>query len=270
MHRTCTLTRLLATAAALAVMMSVPAMAADNQYPSSAPGAISLPPGDDSDSENYGTLTTSALWIPASEFNPHDSATTYIRTGGSGLGALARTGGTGQFWAPVAIPNGATITRVEIHHFDNLATQTGFHCLTRYNVDTTYNLEETCVLFPAGTPGISRTGFVPSATIATYNNRHPYVVHVFVDSNSPTYHFWGVRVVYRLNISAAPAVATFPNDVPTSHPLFRFVEALAASGITGGCGAGSYCPNDPLTRGQMAVFLATALGLHFPDVASIP
>jgi hypothetical protein len=259
----------LATVAVLVAIVSVPAaMAAEKAYPSSAPGGESLPPADDSD--NYGTLTTSALWLPASQFNPHDTGVTYIRTGGAGAGATARTGGTGQFWAPVNLPTGAVVTRVEIHHFDNLAAQTGFHCLTRYLVDNQYNLQETCILFPAGTPGITTFGFAPAAAIATIDNRNPYVVHVFVDSNSPTYHFWGVRVVYRLNISAAPATATFPTDVPTTHPLFRFVEALAASGITGGCGPGQFCPDSPLTRGQMAVFLATALGLHFPDAPTIP
>ena len=39
---------------------------------------------------------------------------------------------------------------------------------------------------------------------------------------------------------------------------------FAKSGITGGCGAGNYCPNQPLTRGQMAVFLAKGLGLSWP------
>jgi hypothetical protein len=57
-------------------------------------------------------------------------------------------------------------------------------------------------------------------------------------------------------------VATF-GDVPTNHQFFRFIEALVSSGITSGCGGGNYCPNDPVTRGQMAVFLSTALGLHF-------
>jgi len=41
-------------------------------------------------------------------------------------------------------------------------------------------------------------------------------------------------------------------------------EALYAAGITGGCGNFNYCPDAPLTRGQMAVFLAKALGLHWP------
>jgi len=73
----------------------------------------------------------------------------------------------------------------------------------------------------------------------------------------------GARILYRRQVSPAPAIATF-NDVPTSHPFFQFVEALAASGITAGCGTGIYCPDSPLTRGQMAVFLAKALGLHWP------
>ncbi len=51
--------------------------------------------------------------------------------------------------------------------------------------------------------------------------------------------------------------------MPTSHPFFQFVEALAGSGITAGCGGGNYCPDNSLTRGQMAVFLAKALGLDW-------
>jgi hypothetical protein len=69
-----------------------------------------------------------------------------------------------------------------------------------------------------------------------------------------------VRLAWTRQVSPAPATATF-NDVPTTHPFFQFVEALAKSGITGGCGPGVYCPDQPLTRGQMAVFLAKALGL---------
>jgi hypothetical protein len=69
-------------------------------------------------------------------------------------------------------------------------------------------------------------------------------------------------VAYRLQVSPAPATATF-GDVPKSHPFFRYVEALTAAGITGGCGGGNFCPDAPLTRGQMAVFMAKALGLQW-------
>jgi len=73
----------------------------------------------------------------------------------------------------------------------------------------------------------------------------------------------GVNVVWRRQVSPAPATPSF-GDVPTSHPFFQFIEALKASGITGGCGNGNYCPNQPLTRGQMAAFLSKALGLYWP------
>lgn len=60
----------------------------------------------------------------------------------------------------------------------------------------------------------------------------------------------------------APLQPTF-SDVPSNHIFFEFIELLAASGITGGCGGGKYCPDAPLTRGQMAVFLVTAMGMRF-------
>jgi len=45
------------------------------------------------------------------------------------------------------------------------------------------------------------------------------------------------------------------NDVPRSHWAFPFIQTLAESGITAGCGNGNYCPLDLVTRAQMAVFL---------------
>jgi hypothetical protein len=68
---------------------------------------------------------------------------------------------------------------------------------------------------------------------------------------------------WHLQVSPAPLSASF-GDVPTDHPYFRFIEALADSGITVGCGGGNYCPGSFITRGEMAVFLAKALGLNWP------
>jgi hypothetical protein len=48
------------------------------------------------------------------------------------------------------------------------------------------------------------------------------------------------------------------NDVPFGHSLCPFIEHLAADGITSGCGGGNYCPDDPVTRAEMAVFLVAA------------
>ena len=47
---------------------------------------------------------------------------------------------------------------------------------------------------------------------------------------------------------------SFP-DVPRSQPFYAFIENLFHNAITGGCGAGNYCPDASVTRAQMAVFL---------------
>jgi hypothetical protein len=54
------------------------------------------------------------------------------------------------------------------------------------------------------------------------------------------------------------------NDVPCSNPFAKWIEELASRGITAGCGGGNYCPNAPVTRGQMAVFLVKTFGLPLP------
>ena len=72
-----------------------------------------------------------------------------------------------------------------------------------------------------------------------------------------------VQLVWARDVAPGPGTATF-NDVPPGHPFYRYVEALAHSGVTGGCGSSNYCPDAALSRGQMAVFLAKALGLEWP------
>lgn len=50
-------------------------------------------------------------------------------------------------------------------------------------------------------------------------------------------------------------------DVPTNYWAAVWIKQLAAEGITGGCGNGNYCPEIPVTRAQMAVFLVSAFNL---------
>ncbi len=60
-------------------------------------------------------------------------------------------------------------------------------------------------------------------------------------------------------------------DVPPSHWAYRYVESLLHSGVTAGCGGQSYCPASPVTRWQMATFLARALtGGLVPSQGSVP
>ena len=72
-----------------------------------------------------------------------------------------------------------------------------------------------------------------------------------------------------------PPGGTFVDDDGNLHE--GAIEAIAAAGITTGCGSGRYCPGTPVTREQMAVFLVRALEESpssapgsFADVAAGP
>jgi hypothetical protein len=58
-----------------------------------------------------------------------------------------------------------------------------------------------------------------------------------------------------------PACAGIFGDVVCPSTFANWIEQLSAESITGGCGGGNYCPDNPNTRGQMAVFLVKTFGL---------
>lgn len=62
---------------------------------------------------------------------------------------------------------------------------------------------------------------------------------------------------------APPSVDGFTgfNDVPTGHWAAAWIKQLATEGITGGCGTNNYCPEDPVNRAQMAIFLVRTFNL---------
>src|SRR4029453_10078544 len=64
--------------------------------------------------------------------------------------------------------------------------------------------------------------------------------------------------------SCLPGPGMF-HDVPVTSPFCPYIQELARRGITGGCGGGNFCPRDPVTREQMAVFLVRA---QFPSVVA--
>jgi hypothetical protein len=54
------------------------------------------------------------------------------------------------------------------------------------------------------------------------------------------------------------------NDVPSSSPFCPWINEIARRGITAGCGSGSFCTENTVTRGQMSVFLATNFRIATP------
>jgi hypothetical protein len=59
-----------------------------------------------------------------------------------------------------------------------------------------------------------------------------------------------------------PACTGVFDDVPCPSTYAAWVEQLYAVGITAGCGGDNYCPDNPVSRGAMATFLA--LGFELP------
>ena len=75
------------------------------------------------------------------------------------------------------------------------------------------------------------------------------------------------------------ATGTVFSDVPAGIFGAPWMEELFHEGITTGCGGGKYCPANPVTRGEMAVFLLrsrhgssfvppAATGMIFADVTT--
>src|SRR5262249_62242698 len=56
-----------------------------------------------------------------------------------------------------------------------------------------------------------------------------------------------------------PATGTVFTDVHAGDFAADWIEELAALGITAGCDVARFCPTDPVTREQMAVFLLKTL-----------
>ncbi|MBI3808228.1 MAG: S-layer homology domain-containing protein, partial [Nitrospirae bacterium] len=51
------------------------------------------------------------------------------------------------------------------------------------------------------------------------------------------------------------ATLPFFTDVPATHPQFAYIQKMKELGITVGCTTTTYCPDRPVTRGEMSVFL---------------
>jgi hypothetical protein len=217
-------------------------------------------------SPNFGTTVTSTYSIGPCDAIGLDPAISHGFGGLCDYVSTATIPGDTRVGFPIHLPTGALITSITMYFFDNddlcspgvglWATNTigGPTGLADLSVPAAFN----------GGASSNSVDLVPPVQID--NAAYSYAIKAGLCSFSASTRnaIYKFDVNYKLQVSPAPATATF-GDVPTSNPQFQFIEALAAAGITAGCGGGNYCPNTPVTRGQMAVFLAKALGLNFPN-----
>ena len=217
--------------------------------------------GQEAESRTFGTTSDSLSMLGSWVFESEISSLSYESTGGD---RRYSTGGMGCFDASVNLPGCALLDFFELVGCDEWCAPDGTGLYAE--LDTCPTAEQGCqvnrIVKTSNAPGCI---LLPSGSLGlTIDNvANLYTMRVCTFSGNASTRFRGVRLWYRLQVSPAPATATFA-DVPTNYLYFRAIEALAKSGIAGGCGAGNFCPNQPVTRGELAKFLANALGLSFP------
>ncbi len=130
--------------------------------------------------------------------------------------------------------------------------------------------------------GSAYYGTIPAGYATTcLNGANCYSVTVSAPAVRPVQH-WDARLQENLSIGVPKSwmlhIGESFADVPTGNPFYAPVETLFHNGVTGGCGGAGYCPERPVSRGQMAVFLLkskfgaahvppTCTGAVFTDVS---
>ena len=208
----------------------------------------------------FGTDYYSVTTISAVSFTP-TSSNMVFNTSGS-LGRFGALNALAQFYVGLDLPAGAVIDYIGLNSFTDTDAAISVNLARRTSAGSTALLGTVTGTNHAASWS---TDFNPTPLNKLWHGQSGEALVMMVQIEAePTMQFFGwVEIWWRRSVSDAPQNATFA-DVPTDHIFFQYIEALSASGITGGCGPGIYCPDAPVTRGQMATFLAKALGLHWP------
>lgn len=219
----------------------------------------------------FATDWETVTFIGAPEFRPVDSTTTWLH---DGQGYIYRTGGATSFWAPIHLPPGASVGGVCYFYYDNAATDIDFNfSVFEIHQDGPPTFHVIHNGASAGASGTYRSTCLAAGNVfhevANYDGVGPagFGAHRLVFNllaTNDTQRFGGAYIQWQRTITPAPGVATF-SDVPLGHPYFQFVEAMWAARISYGCGpipSTRFCPDAPVTHGQLALYLARALGLY--------
>ena len=100
------------------------------------------------------------------------------------------------------------------------------------------------------------------ATVSCAGGGNCYRIAVSAPAVRPAAH-WDAAVTETLSTTGVWKwtlhVGDSFGDVPRANPFYAKIETLFHHGVTSGCAAGLYCPDDTVARYQMAIFLANVL-----------
>jgi hypothetical protein len=168
--------------------------------------------------------------------------------------------------AQLYLPSGADLQFIRTWGFDsNGADNIVFFlfqiCLPDFGAAAS-NLTQVLSFATGGAPG-NFSIFTSVPGILNIDNQScTYQLRARFDATGTSLNLNKARAQYVRQVSPIPPGPPSFSDIG-GHPRRQSIEALAASGITGGFGDGTFRPDNFVTRGQMAAFLARALGLHW-------
>jgi hypothetical protein len=214
-------------------------------------------------SPEWGTGGTTYYTMGAAEFLPKDSSTSY-GTHVSPTERYANTSGA-DFQTTPHIPGGALLTYLEFDFCDVAPSDSLSLQLSNCDYLGICDYPPMAAIFtPYSTDSCGAYLWMDltplNYTVNNFSRR--LLLEAYTGAGTISLTFYGATIGYKLQVSQPPGTPTF-GDVPPADPGYQYIEALAASGITGGCGGGNFCPDNPVTRRQMAIFIAKALGLSW-------
>ena len=198
--------------------------------------------------------------IPATSFVPVDAFTAAsmgVSSSGAGTVCNDLNGGACRFSSGIDLPTGAKIVGIDLEACDN--TNLGYA-----------DVQVRVCPQGASCGGIAGVSTFPGCVTSTgadhtvQNAAEYYPIFVTIHDATASVAVRAVRIRYQLQLSEPPDVSSF-DDVEQDDPDRPAIEAMVAAGVATGCGNENFCPDNPVTRAQLAVYLARALGLHWGD-----
>lgn len=208
--------------------------------------------------EEFGLNDYTVTVIPATSFTSDDH---YVTDYGSLSRYFPFADSHRLYYAGLSqIPSGAIIDFVGL---ECASTGVGELTVTPFYMDQHSGTTSGIIALP-NTPHSFDTDYNQDPIGFQLERNVHNAIGIVVDQAPNTEPLFGwVEIWWRRTVSPAPENPSFA-DVPPTDFGYQYIEALKASGITGGCGDGTvFCPDATLTRRQMAIFLAKALGLRW-------
>jgi hypothetical protein len=269
---------LLLVMVAAALLWSVPTIAQTVKYFGMALDASEVPPSPPPSSvvvsglagpSNYGVGWNTYKLSPG-DFIRRDSCSFNGIPDLSNLVGITPASGQSSICvgAPVHLPTGASLRTIYFVYNDTHPTSDPSVGLWKYDMfGVTTQVGSMAVPSFSGGNNTAEFDLTTPETIDNFNYSYYFLAILDRSTVTPSQleKIYSVHLGYMLQVSPAPLAASFI-DVPTTHPWFQWIEALRASGITAGCSVtpSLFCPDQPVTRGQMAIFLSRGLGLYWP------